>query len=60
MRGEFSAWYLDGGRVAAALRVGRSEDLEHARRLIESGADVSEQRDALADVDSDLDEIGSG
>ena len=40
--GEFSAWYLDGGKVAAALSVGRSEDLAHARRLLESGADVSE------------------
>jgi 3-phenylpropionate/trans-cinnamate dioxygenase ferredoxin reductase component len=58
--GRFSAWYLDGGKVAAALSVERSEDLQHARRLIESGADVSSQRDALADVDSDLDSIGSG
>jgi 3-phenylpropionate/trans-cinnamate dioxygenase ferredoxin reductase component len=39
--GEFSAWYLEGGRVVAALSVGRSEDLGHARRLIESGADVA-------------------
>jgi 3-phenylpropionate/trans-cinnamate dioxygenase ferredoxin reductase component len=52
--GKFLVWYLDGGKVAAALSVDRSEDLEHARRLLESGADVSEQKDALADVDSDL------
>jgi 3-phenylpropionate/trans-cinnamate dioxygenase ferredoxin reductase component len=58
--GEFSAWYLDGGKVAAALSVGRSEDLAHARRLLESGADVSGQKDMLADADSDLEEIGSG
>jgi 3-phenylpropionate/trans-cinnamate dioxygenase ferredoxin reductase subunit len=57
--GEFTAWYLDGGKVAAALTVGRSKDLTHARRLIESGADVSGQREVLADADSDLDEIGS-
>ena len=56
--GEFSAWYLDGGRVAAALAMGRSEDLTHARRLIESGADVSGQRDALGDADTDLDGVG--
>jgi len=56
--GEFSAWYLDGGRVVAALSVGRSEDLMHARRLLESGADVSGQRNALADADSDLGAIG--
>jgi 3-phenylpropionate/trans-cinnamate dioxygenase ferredoxin reductase component len=57
--GEFSAWYLDGGKVAAALAVGRSEDLTHARRLIESGADVSGARDELTDPDSDLDEISA-
>jgi 3-phenylpropionate/trans-cinnamate dioxygenase ferredoxin reductase subunit len=55
--GEFSAWYLAGGKVAAALSVERSEDLQHARRLIESGVDVSGQRDALADVDSDLEQL---
>jgi 3-phenylpropionate/trans-cinnamate dioxygenase ferredoxin reductase subunit len=55
--GEFSVWYLDGGRVAAALSVGRSEDLTHARRLLESRADVSGQKAALADVDTDLDSI---
>jgi 3-phenylpropionate/trans-cinnamate dioxygenase ferredoxin reductase component len=52
--GEFLVWYLDGGKVAAALSVNRSEDLEHARRLLESGADVATHKDALADVDSDL------
>jgi 3-phenylpropionate/trans-cinnamate dioxygenase ferredoxin reductase subunit len=58
--GEFLVWYLEGGKVAAALSVGRSEDLEDARRLLESGVDVSGQKDALADVDSDLETIGSG
>lgn len=56
--GEFSAWYLDGGRVAAALSVGRSEDLAYARSLIESGADVSEHKEALGDADTELSEIG--
>ncbi|MGH2991140.1 MAG: NAD(P)/FAD-dependent oxidoreductase [Solirubrobacterales bacterium] len=56
--GEFTAWYLDGGKVAAALTVGRSDDLMHARRLIESAADVSGDRDALADADGDLDAVG--
>lgn len=54
---EFSAWYLDGGKLAAALAVGRSEDLTHARRLIESGADVSGARDTLADVASGLESV---
>jgi len=54
----FSAWYLEGGTVKGALSVGRSEDLIHARTLIETGADVSGQTHALADVDSDLESVG--
>jgi 3-phenylpropionate/trans-cinnamate dioxygenase ferredoxin reductase subunit len=57
--GEFSAWYLDGGVVKAALAVGRSEDLVPARAMIEAGTDVSAQRDALADVDSELEALTS-
>ena len=56
--GEFSLWYLDGGRVAGALSVGRSDDLEHARRLIASGADVGDRAAELADLSSDLAAIG--
>jgi 3-phenylpropionate/trans-cinnamate dioxygenase ferredoxin reductase subunit len=57
--GEFSAWYLEDGAVRGALSVGRSEDLVHARTLIETGADVGGQVDALADPDSELESIGS-
>ena len=32
--GDFTAFYIDDGRVAAALTVGRSDDLEHAKRFI--------------------------
>jgi 3-phenylpropionate/trans-cinnamate dioxygenase ferredoxin reductase subunit len=39
--GEFTIFYLDGGKVAAALTVGRSDDLDRARELIASGATVS-------------------
>jgi 3-phenylpropionate/trans-cinnamate dioxygenase ferredoxin reductase subunit len=53
--GSFSVWYLDGGKVAAALSVGRSDDLEHARRLIASGAAVS--ADALGDLSTDLESL---
>ena len=35
--GEFTIFYLDGGRVAAALTVGRSDDLDRARELMASG-----------------------
>jgi 3-phenylpropionate/trans-cinnamate dioxygenase ferredoxin reductase subunit len=52
--GEFSIWYLAHGRVVAALSVGRSDDLEHARRLIVSGASVAGREAELADVSSDL------
>ena len=56
--GEFSAWYLKDGSVQGTLAVGRSEDLIHARAVIESGADVSGAKDALADVDSELESVG--
>jgi 3-phenylpropionate/trans-cinnamate dioxygenase ferredoxin reductase subunit len=58
-RGEFSVWYLQSGRVAGALSVGRSEDLAEARRLLAAGADVSAGREQIADADSDLSEIGA-
>jgi 3-phenylpropionate/trans-cinnamate dioxygenase ferredoxin reductase subunit len=56
--GAFSIWYLDSGHVAAALSVGRSEDLEHARRLISSGAEVGDRASELGDLSTDLASIG--
>ncbi len=50
--GDFTAFYVEGGRVTAALTVGRSEDLEHARRLIRERAGVA--ADELADEGTDL------
>ncbi len=38
--GEFTIFYLRGGRVAAALTVGRSDDLQRARELMRSGETV--------------------
>ncbi|MEA2312759.1 MAG: 3-phenylpropionate/trans-cinnamate dioxygenase ferredoxin reductase component, partial [Solirubrobacteraceae bacterium] len=52
--GEFTVFYLDGGRLGGALTVGRSDDLEHARRLMTEHTDVSGRADALADAGSDL------
>lgn len=49
--GDFSAWYLKDGRVAGALAVGRGEDLQAARRLLESGEAVDPGR--IADADQD-------
>jgi 3-phenylpropionate/trans-cinnamate dioxygenase ferredoxin reductase subunit len=49
--GEFTYWYLKDGAVKAALTFGRSEDLDHARRLIVQGAALDdEQRRALAEL----------
>ena len=53
--GDFTAFYLDGGRVTAALTVGRSDDLEHARRFIAEGA--TPDAAALADESTDLGEL---
>ena len=57
--GEFSVWYLDGGRVAAALSVGRSDDLQAARRLIAARTDLGPRAPELADLSSDLAALGS-
>jgi 3-phenylpropionate/trans-cinnamate dioxygenase ferredoxin reductase subunit len=50
--GEFSVFWQDGGRVTAALAVGRSDDLEHARRFMKDGE--SREPLALADLSTDL------
>ncbi|HEY5343529.1 MAG TPA: FAD-dependent oxidoreductase [Solirubrobacteraceae bacterium] len=57
--GEFTTWYLQDGQVKAALTFGRSDDLDHARRLLAGARTLDEgQRKALADVDSDLTGVG--
>ena len=55
--GEFTVFYLAGGKVTAALTVGRSEDLTHARRLLAEGVDVTGLAETLGDTESDLEEI---
>jgi 3-phenylpropionate/trans-cinnamate dioxygenase ferredoxin reductase subunit len=52
--GEFTAFYVDSdsGAVTAALTVGRSDDLEHARRFIKDKA--APDRVQLAAADTDL------
>jgi 3-phenylpropionate/trans-cinnamate dioxygenase ferredoxin reductase subunit len=49
---EFSVWYLQGGRLAGMLSVGRSDDLEHAQRLL--GSELGERADQLRDLSTDL------
>ena len=59
--GSFTNFYLQDGAVAAALTVGRSDDLDVARRLIVSHDRLSaDDRAALADESSDLAAVASG
>jgi 3-phenylpropionate/trans-cinnamate dioxygenase ferredoxin reductase subunit len=53
--GNFTTWYLKDGRVLAALTFGRSDDLDHARRLIVERPVLDERaRTVLASIESDL------
>ena len=56
--GRFTLWYLEQGAVKGGLTFGRSDDLDHARRLIMDGVSLGEQRAALGDLDADLAEVG--
>jgi len=57
--GVFTMWYLQDGVVKAALTFGRSDDLDHARRLMRSETRLEEgHRVALADGDADLSTVG--
>jgi 3-phenylpropionate/trans-cinnamate dioxygenase ferredoxin reductase subunit len=57
--GSFTRWYLRDERLVAALTFGRSDDLDHARRLlVESPTLDAAARAALADVDSELGAAG--
>ncbi len=57
--GNFTTWYLKDGRLVAALTVGRSEELDHARRLLAERTQLDDaDRAALADLGSELDAVG--
>jgi 3-phenylpropionate/trans-cinnamate dioxygenase ferredoxin reductase subunit len=49
--GEFSVLHLAGGRLVAALSVGRGDDLAHAQRLIAERTDLSGRDAELAGGD---------
>jgi 3-phenylpropionate/trans-cinnamate dioxygenase ferredoxin reductase component len=51
-QGKFAAFYVDDGHVTAAMSVGRSDDLDHARRFISERTQVDPA--TLADPDADL------
>jgi 3-phenylpropionate/trans-cinnamate dioxygenase ferredoxin reductase subunit len=55
--GAFSVFYLHSGYVAGALSVGRSEDLQHARRFIAEHTEIGNRADALGDLSTDLDTL---
>ncbi len=58
--GSFTTWYVKDARLVAALTVGRSGDLDHARRLMAEHTKLdAAARAALGDVDSELDAVGS-
>jgi 3-phenylpropionate/trans-cinnamate dioxygenase ferredoxin reductase component len=52
--GTFTVFYLHDGYVAGALTVGRSDDLQHARRFIAEHTEIGDRADALADLSTDL------
>jgi 3-phenylpropionate/trans-cinnamate dioxygenase ferredoxin reductase component len=57
--GSFTTWYLKDGAVKAALTFGRSDDLDHARRLLAAGVTLNDaHRRALGDLDAELDAVG--
>lgn len=56
--GNFTNWYLQDGRVVAALTFERSDDLEHARRLLAEKTVLDAQaRARLGDLHADLVEV---
>jgi 3-phenylpropionate/trans-cinnamate dioxygenase ferredoxin reductase subunit len=52
--GSFAIFYLSEGRMLAALSVGRSDDLQHAERLIRAREQVGDRAAELADTSTDL------
>lgn len=56
--GAFTTFYLRAGVLQGALTVGRSDDLQAARRLIAAGTELGEA-DALGDLSTDLDGVGT-
>ena len=53
-RERFTAFYVQGGRLAAALTVGRSDDLTVAARLLKEKTEVTGMRAVIEDTESEL------
>jgi 3-phenylpropionate/trans-cinnamate dioxygenase ferredoxin reductase subunit len=54
----FTAFYVKGGRLAAALTVGRSDDLTVAARLLKEKTDISGMRARFEDPEREIAEVG--
>jgi 3-phenylpropionate/trans-cinnamate dioxygenase ferredoxin reductase component len=56
---KFTNWYLQEGRVVAALTWGRSDDLQDARRLLRTRVELGDaHKAALGDVNADIGDVG--
>jgi 3-phenylpropionate/trans-cinnamate dioxygenase ferredoxin reductase component len=56
--GRFTAFYVKGGRLAAALTVGRSDDLTVAARLLREKTDISGMRGRIEDPRHEITDVG--
>jgi 3-phenylpropionate/trans-cinnamate dioxygenase ferredoxin reductase subunit len=56
--GKFTAFYVKDSKLAAALTVGRSEDLTVAGRLLKEKTDLSGLRSRIEDTNADIEELG--
>lgn len=56
--GKLTAWYVKENRLAAALTVGRSDDLSVAARMLSEKTDLSGMRERIENPSSDIAELG--
>jgi 3-phenylpropionate/trans-cinnamate dioxygenase ferredoxin reductase component len=56
--GKFTAWYVKDSRLAAALTVGRSDDLAVASKLLKEKTDIRALRVRIEDPNADISELG--
>jgi 3-phenylpropionate/trans-cinnamate dioxygenase ferredoxin reductase subunit len=56
--GKFTAWYVKDSKVAGALTVGRSDDLQVASRLLKEKTEIAGWREQIEDPESDISELG--
>jgi 3-phenylpropionate/trans-cinnamate dioxygenase ferredoxin reductase subunit len=57
--GAFTVFYLQAGVLQGALAIGRSDDLQAARRLIADQTALGDGVEALGDLSTDLEQLGA-